>query len=840
MSAAGPAVVGTASGAALEVGDVVPRRDVKLSMLRVEVKLYRRSRTSADTVKKPPHFQYLMRCDWSGADHAQVGAGGAGSDQTLQEWAGDSDDEGIGACWWTRLPRTYTIRRQWGEIAKFHEVLVNELAYDTFNACRRTKTQAPQLPQRGDLEAFVAGVAATGDVLVMNGRKQKEATTKEDQMKLRSVEDLDDMHHVYVHNRLMPYFEEVTKVLAELPTNILLNCEALRRLVTGRATVPVPAEERHRKRRFGPAPVLLDTEEAAAAARLLRKQRPGSPTLVRRSSASSIPGRIPSKLKGKEGTAAKAKKPVSPSAAFSMPLSPSSPSAISPRSPLGKSASAPSFADDDVTAASGWGTKSLFFDNRLGGDRDPDERERRLASSHYGFFARSVPSSAFNEFGHASQRGFWKKMAAKEGRELGRRTMLKFKNDEAPHATFSSRLPLLPPQQSHDSRRPPSEGSRSTTSIANRSQQRTTSPSILELSRRTDRGPNQEKRAEIREDVKEGLRGLILGTWQGTPSGDESPQVETMAGMASIEEALKIYKKYQELSSIDGDGDADDHDSSCTSENDDEEEDMPKQQVSRPSRPTMGSQTADRKELIPVSWPTFLGWVQREYDFAHHFRKKARCSSLMIALKRWRQYEASPSQRFHGVSLNLMFQWMFPSLVYQDIAQMLNWIALCEFEQIRQPTPRVIEKQDQRQLESIFHTMDSQGRGYCTADDIAGGPNQDMVAQLRNIVDAETVKKVCGDGRIYKDDFLQLMCEENYRAFDEAKKAQMANGQKLILVHNDVVGFTGWVYERPPKEEERQRKLITAIEAEVLRWRKMGASRKTRLEDVQSRGNMFT
>jgi len=50
-----------------------------------------------------------------------------------------------------------------------------------------------------------------------------------------------------------------------------------------------------------------------------------------------------------------------------------------------------------------------------------NRRQQRLASSHYGFFARKLPRG--QDMGSDSTRDFWKRMALKERKELGRRTM---------------------------------------------------------------------------------------------------------------------------------------------------------------------------------------------------------------------------------------------------------------------------------------------------------------------------------------------------------------------------------------------------------------------------------
>jgi hypothetical protein len=270
----------------------------------------------------------------------------------------------------------------------------------------------------------------------------------------------------------------------------------------------------------------------------------------------------------------------------------------------------------------------------------------------------------------------------------------------------------------------------------------------------------------------------------------------------------------------------------------------------RKTRKALAADQGFNKELMPIGWSTYLLWVQRECDFAGHFRYKALCSALMRALRRWREWEATPAQRFYGVSLSMMFQWMFPTLQYEDMAQIFTWIALHELEHIRQPTPPVMELEDRKHLESMFHNMDSAGRGYVTAEDIAGG-RQDMDQQLnKNLVDADTVKLVCGDQPVGLQAFLEMMCEDSFRADENSKVAVLCSSneheygshmqiRKLVEVCHPVVSFTGWMNDPTPKEEETPRRLIQAIEDEVSKWRKMSVSRRTRLADVHSEGHVI-
>jgi hypothetical protein len=714
---------------------------------------------------------------------------------------------------------------------------VSELAYDARRGIRRTKTRPPDLPAKGNLDAFILGVAAAGDACCMNGGKRNPPASMVDEAKARSAEELEDLHVIYVQNRLMPYFRDVSKILAELPSDVLLRSAAFRGFVTSRKAIKGSTGK---KKVFGPRALLLDPEEAAAAACALRRRYPDLSMLTR-------PSTTPATTTTRVTKDLKSASIVKAASAPSLPASPSSRSLPSPRSPPAKSGSgAPSLASRDG-------------DYSTGNGRDHAARERRLATSHYGFFARSMPQQAFLEFGHASQRDFWKRMAAKEQRELGRRTLLRLKKNGVPPSALGARhggrLPALPP--SVDISRPQtSETQMSTTN--DRSRHRLSSPSILEMCGKTqDNGPNRDKRAEIREDIREGLHVIIL-----SEAASEEPHTKRMAAlvadekpvgrhMPTVEESLRVYKKYQELLETDGDIENESASEFNDHEDGNEDDDWVKQQH---ARVTQALENGFCKELLPVSWTTILNWVHHEHDLASHFRYKSACSALIRALQRWKNWESAPSQRFYGVSLNMLLQWTFPGLTYSDLAQILTWIAQHELEKIRQKTPRVLDAHDRRQLEGIFRTMDPKRRGYCTAEDISGGNLQDVSQRLKNIVDAETVRNVClsmmdenekifGESsndskphkwneKISEETFLELFCEDNSRPREDSKSAVLEDGSKIVQVEYPAVGFSGWVYHIPPKEEEVQRSLINAIEKEVKRWKKQASSKKAKLQDT--------
>jgi len=863
------------------------RRTLTLSIVRVEVRLYRRLRTSANTVQQPSHFEYIVRCGWTGSpvkkaprergvrNKSSARPGSSSLQRAEVDSAADSDAGKGPGFWWDELPSSYAVQRRWAEIVRFHEALVSDLAYDSERGCRRVKTRVPELPSKGNLDAFHQAVAATGDARSLH--RPRGETLRVEKVREKTHEELADLHVIYKDNRLSPYFEEVNKILSELPTDVLQESSAVRRFATGGVVTMKQVEadsEFERAKIYGPRPLLLDETEADAAARVVRQRPDGVKFLKLSKGADQNAGRDP----------------LSPASPASSNMSPARQG--SPRSPMPKSASAPALAPPlEAAAARGLdspaesGTPTSRTMNLLAGDSrssDPEARERRLGSSHYGFFARSMGPEAFGAFGSRSLRDFWNRMAAKERKELSRRTLLPLGHSEEGNRQTRSagslrsregRLPALPPPTPDPYFRPTTE---SRLYARNRHNLKATMKSLGE----PPKDVAETKRAEIRYDICDGLRVTVLNEPANSVKkrGTQTtlPEDRPIHNKVSSEEALKVYRVYRQMLDMDegcdirdpDDSDVDDGEGANTGgtvivsgaslahaatgghfhdepahavENQDAENPHPPLTTlqRRASRLDMAVQHGFSRELMPISWPTFFTWAQREVDFASHFRYKSVCQALLRAAKLWRLLEATKDQRFYGASLNMLFQWMWPQMSYADMWQVMTWIGLHEIEKIRRPTPCLIDAQERRQLESIFNSMDPKGRGYCTCEDIAGGQIQGIEAKLRNIVDVDTVRKVCGERRITLPEFLEFMCEDNYKAHEDATHCVLDTGQRLVEVSHPALGFTGWVLRDVPKSELSQRRLITAIEAEVVRWRTMSEVRRTALSHLLAQGFFF-
>mmetsp|Transcript_9615 Transcript_9615/g.16796 ORF Transcript_9615/g.16796 Transcript_9615/m.16796 type:complete len:296 (+) Transcript_9615:2-889(+) len=271
-----------------QVPEIIRRRELKLGIQRVELRLYRRTRTSSDLVTKPPHFVYIIRCSWEGEQRPSTRprfsprSPRKGDNGFEEPWA-----------WWDALPNCYTVRRRWHEIVRFHEALKHELANDPNLGCRRVKAKLPVLPDPADVDNWLKTYAATNDACAL-GRSATEVLHKDF---APCFHELGDLHWMYCHNRLAPYFAEASKVLEELPTEVLASSRSLRRFVTGGVSgrpppsaLPVPSRFMGKM-----VPTLPDADEISKVARAFRASkstgslpRPGRQTSASASAAAKL------------------------------------------------------------------------------------------------------------------------------------------------------------------------------------------------------------------------------------------------------------------------------------------------------------------------------------------------------------------------------------------------------------------------------------------------------------------------------------------------------------------------------------------------------------------------
>jgi len=441
---------------------------------------------------------------------------------------------------------------------------------------------------------------------------------------------------------------------------------------------------------------------------------------------------------------------------------------------------------------------------------------QRWGASHYHFFAKALPPQAL---GSPSGRDLCFQMELKERRELAYRTFLE----------------PLPCVNKH---RPGSQRS------LQRQRAHASSPALVGVGKAAAAseglasmlaGHGRVKTSRLEMTLKEicaGLRTLILN--------EEAPEVlrgkRKLAADIVLDErnegshieTLTVYRIYRKL--LDEDcsdaklisaGLKDSTEGSSTEEEDDLTEEEKREQRHERERLAYIKDLGVPRELLPISWTAIFVWVEREGDFADDSKKKSCCMSTLRALKDWRQFEASVAQSHLGVSLNMLFQWIWPCAAPSNIATMLSWIAQFEFEKIRQPTPELMSSAARIQVETAFKVLDVKGRGYINAEDLAGRPGQTPAEASRNIIDVDTVREVYGRHPMGLSKFLEIMSPDGFRGHEDATQVMLGDGCGLVLSNRELVGCSGWIYRDAPQTEEHQRRIIDAIEAEVKRWKNL-------------------
>lgn len=692
-----------------------------VSITRVELRLYRRSRTSADALPRDPHFVYRVRVDW-------------GTSQRKPENPGNCLD-----AWWASLPRRFVIQRTWSQIVKFHSVLAGELAFDTELQRLRVKAKIPELPDPDDLDTWVQAVAATGDACsLFRGHAPGCVPPLAEN---RSREPLDDLHYLYVENRLKPYFADINRVLAEVPPDVLLGSNVLRLfLSSGRK------EDLAR-----PDPLELQDTMLGSQRRVL----PEEPERERHRKA-----QLAARPR-KEGQT------------------------------LQKSQSEPALPAPEPTRKA---APSRTFTTLQG-------REERLAAGHYAFFAHEVKAEGFSQ---ANKRSLWKLMSAKESREMGRRSMhVPIPGEEGSWKSRQiTRLPRLKPPCLSCSRGVPCGVCEPEIEAPVEKRKSIKAKECL-AGLRVPQVPPRSNENIIR-DICEGFRITILGEPLHIDPVSCVRREFSMDELGGRREVMRVYKTFQMWLEMDEGHLMVDSEESPRPENL-----LPLERV---------------KELGPVSWSTMFKWVENKADFATNFRVRSAINTLLRALKHWLKSLASVA--LEGVTLGLLFRWIWPAVRFDEVADMLSWICLHELEKLQQISPPLISAQERKQLLSLFEVM-AGGKDHCVPEDIAGGKSKDMDTKLKNIVDAHTVRAVCGaQAKIHFPDFLELMCQDGFRAHEGSTRVLLEDGSTLILVEKKQLGFYGWMFEDPPREELPQRRRVAALENEVNRWRDMSVARR--------------
>lgn len=748
-------------------------RNLTLSVKSLQVRLQRRSRMASAIVLQPCRFLYELRCDWgAGASLRHLEFGSEAWRQQCQ--AGQRT-------WWDGLPASYSVQRTWQDIRKFHEAFASLI--DEHPACKGLKERVPPLPEEGELERFIQGVAATGDALAMNRPRSLAALRQGGKSATDAHDELELMRAIYVECRLKPYFLELSHLFAAIGAEVLRDFKPLLHFATsGHSCRQTPillqdgAPNLPMKTFCGPGPAVLEPKELMVLAMKLRRPRvefdlsepaPASPHAAHVAHAAHAVHSVQAKpTEARKGLPRHSANPIT----VSVPTSPKAGSAADTSygsSPVARHTEAP--AD--------------FFGNSLWKDLEldrPDRPGRRMASSHsghYGFFASEVPP---RDFGCSSERDMWQRMVARERRKICQGALLVkglglglgLGDSGSLRPSSTSRLPRLHPPGINDSFRLSQESW--ATGFTEGSLGHLPRKEAL---RRANVKQSGIDRVDIyRRDIGEGLAALVLG--ESLPTKSKVQRIEAQRAPGD-DEAQKVYRLYYTLLAM---------------------EDASPVTVD-----------GDALRLTAISWNALLAWAQECEDVAIDFKNRSVCVAFNRRLNQYFEL-LSEQEKQRGIALSSFFQWLWPFTTTESHAELMEWICLSEIEKMRQPSPLIMDEKERRMLEAMFRSL-CRG-GSCSAEEMVRRGLEGSSA------DVSVFKEVCGDGDVDLQQFLELMCPDGVQAHPNARRIVAADGRHLVLQRFETVGISIWVLETVPEEEKGQWHLIRALEQEMIRLRR--------------------
>lgn len=315
-------------------------------------------------------------------------------------------------------------------------------------------------------------------------------------------------------------------------------------------------------------------------------------------------------------------------------------------------------------------------------------------------------------------------------------------------------------------------------------------------------------------EVQDSFRVLFLGVASSLSSGRQNQMQAPPPKPSSYptrSEALKVYHNFQRLQLQDSKRSRRGDKVAEFELLDSDGEGMSEETLS--PRPT----SLAEDPLKPISWGGLLSWTEEEQDWGIDAKTRAAAAALFRGLKIWRKHRASSDQRREGVSLALLLQLIWPSLSCLQISEVLTQLGHEEIVKLRYPTPRLISSDERRQLERIFDVF-AKGADFCTGSDLAGGHAPDVQTRLLTLVDAATVHAVMGEANITLDRFLEYMTEDGVRGHEGVTRVPLNDGTRIALESRELLAFSGWL-SQDLSQDDPQRRLVEAFEAEVLRWR---------------------
>lgn len=321
-------------------------------------------------------------------------------------------------------------------------------------------------------------------------------------------------------------------------------------------------------------------------------------------------------------------------------------------------------------------------------------------------------------------------------------------------------------------------------------------------------------------DIWQALRLRLLGE-QPMAVGAERVWPPPKIVTARQEECLRVYKVYCELQEWDERGgppttNADGSDDKFLPRPAEQSQSRPRSRLKHSagtgeSDVESGSNEAlDVDALAPITWHSFMTWVEHCETYAVDARSKQVYGALKSAVRAVSRSNIQENQQCsrggHGVDLEMLFRWIWPHCTYENLETMFGYLCGHELGHVRMATPPLITPEIKKEHERLFRAMDRKGRGCISLADFE--------------TDDWAAKDAIGDEDLHLPNFMELVCEDSFRGHAEARRAVLQDGRSVELYFSEALQSDVWTLVITPKSEERIWRRVHALEEEVIGYRR--------------------
>jgi len=169
--------------------------------------------------------------------------------------------------------------------------------------------------------------------------------------------------------------------------------------------------------------------------------------------------------------------------------------------------------------------------------------------------------------------------------------------------------------------------------------------------------------------------------------------------------------------------------------------------------------------------------------------------------------------KFH-IGLTRTLCCFFPKATNTTLAEMMTFICKHELNKLRVRSPRPIPREERKQLLDLFNSLDDDGSGTCSAEELVTA----SMPGMKPILDIETVHLVCGKEELNCNQFFEFMCQDGFLAHPEATVCYR-KGVELRRCDKEEVNWKGWVLAEPPSEIKVKTVLTEQLEKAISKLR---------------------